>query len=559
MKHKIKIIVPLVLIVALLAAACWFFLAVKPDWTSSVFAYWADRLVISERYNRAISLYKIAGNLTPDNARVPVVLAETYVKAGNFTKAEYTLVSAITKDPDDVQLYTALSRIYVQQDKLLDAEQMLSRITHDEVREKIEPLRPEAPVITPESGYYNEYIDVTASCPNGTVYLTTDGTYPTISDDLYEAPVTLKGGETKLTAVAVGSNGLVSDVVRAGYTVGNVVEPAELQDAAIDAYVREVLGKYSTDEIMTDELWEVKELVIPETATTLADLSYFTGLQSLTVHNSANLDLSIIGQLTTLQELDVSGCTLSTSLLEMIGALPDLTKLNISNCAVSSINPLVGLTKLTYLNLAHNTISDITVLSSMTELTELNLSNNPIRTITYLNNCLKLQRLYVENCSISKLSSIAGNTVIEEIHAAENSIDDISVLDGCTALRILDITGNEVADISVLPKLPELMTFKADHNKITTIPKFDPATSKLVQFNVNYNEIADLSALAGLHTLNYVRADYNKVTDVTCLKDNYRIIQIDVWDNPINVEGIAAMQEVGIIVNYNPTYQPPQA
>ncbi len=559
MKRKLKIILPLVLIVALLAAACWFFLAVRPDWTSSVFAYWADRFVISERYNRAIPLYKLAGKLTPDNARVPVVLAQTYVKAGNYTKAEYTLVSAITEDPDAVELYTALSRIYVEQDKLLDAEQMLSRITHDEVKEKIKPLRPEAPVITPESGYYSEYIDVTASSPNGKVYLTTDGSYPTLSDDLYTEPVTLEGGETKITAIAVGSNGLVSDAVRAGYTVGNVVEPAELHDAAIDAYVREVLGKSFTDEIMTDELWEVKELVIPEDAASLVDLSYFTGLQSLTIHNSAKLDLSIIGQLTTLQELDLSGCTLSAGLLEMIGTLPDLTKLNISNCAVSSINALVGLTKLTYLNLAHNTISDITALSSMTELTELHLSNNPIRTITYLNNCLKLQKLHVENCSISKLSSIAGNTVIEEIYASENTIDDISVLDGCTALRVLDITGNAVEDISVLPKLPELTNFKADHNKITTIPKFDPATSKLVQFNVNYNEVTDLSPLAGLHTLNYVRADYNKVTDVTCLKDNYCIIQIDVWDNPVNVEGIAAMQDLGIIVNYNPTYKPAEA
>ena len=548
MKRTVKIVLPLVLIAVLLIGAGWFFLSFRRDVTATVFGYWGDRFAAAGRYERAISCYKAARTFEPDNERIPIILADTYVNAGNYTKAEYTLVSAITESPDSSALYIALSRAYVAQDKLLDAEQMLSRITSETVREEIDYLRPSAPVISPESGYYSEYISVTATSAGSSIYLTTDGTFPSLEKDLYTQPVAISGGETTVTALCVGENGLVSPVVYAGYTIGNVVEPVKLADSVLDAYVRE--------QLMTDELWTIESLELPEGITTLEDLPRFAGLKSLTMHDLNGLDLSVIGQLTTLTTLDVSGCTLPSDTLELIGSLPDLTSLNISGCAVQSINTLVGLTKLEYLNISNNTVSDITALSSMENLRELHLTNNPVRTITYLNNCLKLETLYVENCGISKLTSLAGNTSLQELYASDNELDDLSALEACTALRVIDVSSNQIDDISVLPSLPELTTFKADHNKITAVPTFDAETSKLVQFNVNYNEIENVQGLAGLMYLNYVRADYNKITSIACLKDCYTLIEIDVFDNPVNADEVAPLQEIGIIVNYNPKYKP---
>ena len=556
MKRTVKIVLPLVLIAVLLIGAGWFFLSFRRDVTATVFGYWGDRFAAAGRYERAISCYKAARTFEPDNERIPIILADTYVNAGNYTKAEYTLVSAITESPDSPALYIALSRAYVAQDKLLDAEQMLDRITSESVRETIDYLRPSAPVISPESGYYSEYIDVAAASAGSSIYLTTDGTFPSLEKDLYTQPVAISGGETTVTALCVGENGLVSPVVYAGYTIGNVVEPVKLADSVLEAYVREQLGKLSGEQLMTDELWTIESLELPEGITTLEDLPRFAGLKSLTMHDLNGLDLSVIGQLTTLNALDVAGCTLPSDTLELIGSLPDLTSLNISGCAVQSINALVGLTKLEYLNISNNTVSDITALSSMENLRELHLTNNPVRTITYLNNCLKLEVLYAENCGISKLTSLAGNTSLQELYASDNEIDDLSALEACAALRVIDVSSNQIDDISVLPSLPELTTFKADHNKIAAVPTFDAEVSKLVQFNVNYNEIESVQGLAGLMYLNYVRADYNKITSIACLKDCYTLIEIDVFDNPVNADEVAPLQEIGIIVNYNPKYEP---
>lgn len=209
-------------------------------------------------------------------------------------------------------------------------------------------------------------------------------------------------------AIAVGSNGLVSDAAYGGYTVGNVVEPVTLEDSALDTLVRELLGKTAADTIMTDELWEISELVLPDNMTTLNDLTRFAGLKQLSLHSANDLDLTQLASISTLESLDLSGCTISSSALAAICTLPELKSLNLSGCALADIAPLVALTGLQTLDLTNNTASDITALSALTELRELHLTNNPIKSITYLNNCLSLERLYIENCGIVRLSGIAG-------------------------------------------------------------------------------------------------------------------------------------------------------
>lgn len=289
MKYILKIFLIVLLVVAIIGAACWFFLVQRPDLTMSVFAYWGDHFYDAGRYNRAVSLYETACRLDPQNANLPVRLAQAYINSGNYTKAEYTLVSAITNNPESVQLYVALSKTYIAQDKILDAEQMLDRITSSDVKAQIDALRPRAPVLSPESGYYSEYIDVSVQATGGQAYLAVNLDFPSIQTDAYEGPVTLAAGDSKVVAVTVAENGLVSDAVYAGYTIGSVVEEVTLSDAALDSYVRELLGKRASDTLMSDELWEIEELVLPEGVEDLSDLTRFAGLTSLTIQNATGL------------------------------------------------------------------------------------------------------------------------------------------------------------------------------------------------------------------------------------------------------------------------------
>ena len=556
MKQILKAIVVLVLILAILGTGIWFFFFHRTDLTQSALNYWGDHFYEKGRYNRSIFFYRASVKLDPNDPWSNLRLADSYEKSGNYSKAEYTLVNAITQIPDSVQLYAALSKTYIEQDKLLDAEQMLNRISNDSVKAQIDELRPNAPVLSPESGTYSEYIDVSVTATSGTVYAVLNTDYPSIETDAYTEPFHLPGGVTKIVAISVGENGLVSDAAYGGYTIGNVVEEIKLTDPTFDGYVRELLGKTAYDPVYSDELWEITELDMPEGVKDLSDLLRFAGLKSLAIHDAVDLDFSIIGNLSTLTSLDLSGCTLSSSALEVVSLLPDLRHLNLSGCAISALNPLVGLTDLESLDLTNNTISDLTVLSNLTGLKELRLTNNPIRSVSYLNNCLKLERLFIENCGVSKLSGIAGNAALRELYASNNEIEDISVLSGCTALQVLDIANNSVSDISVITAFPDLHELIACNNRITAIPKID-ANTPLWNVNLNQNQIGDVTGLAEMKCLNFLYIDYNKVKDIACLKDCLTLTQIEAWDNPLELEAIPDMQENGIIVHYNPNYEPP--
>ena len=144
---------------------------------------------------------------------------------------------------------------------------------------------------------------------------------------------------------------------------------------------------------MSDELWEIEELTLPEGVQDISDLTRFAGLKTLTIQNAAGLDLSVLPQLTTLKTLDLSGTT------------PDLDagrhryaagaqKLVLQGCAVTAINPLVGLSNLEYLDLTNNSVSDLTAITALEHLKDLYLTNNPVKSITYLNSCLELERLH---------------------------------------------------------------------------------------------------------------------------------------------------------------------
>lgn len=494
----------------------------------------------------------------PTDAELAIRLADAYKQSGNYTKAEYTLVSAITQIPDSVSLYVALSETYVEQDKLLDAETMLSRITNDAVRTQIDALRPAAPVIEPESGNYSEYIDVTVTGSSGTVYAVCNSDFPASEQDVYTGPISLEAGESRIVALSVAENGLVSDAVYAGYTVGNVVEEVKLSDAGLDAYVRELLGKTAGSAIMSDELWAIEELDLPDTVVSLEDLSSFSGLRSLSLHHGTGLDLSVLSQLPTLRVLDLSGCTLSTAAMNTIVTLPELTSLNLSGCAVAEIDALISLQKLETLDLSNNTVSDLTALSALLALKELNLTNNPIASLSNLKNCTELETLYAGQCAITRITGLADHTKLKTLVLAGNQITDISALAGCTAIETLDLSGNSISDISVVSGFKQLVDLNVSSNQITQLPQFD-ADTPLWHVDVSHNQIESLAGLEGNLAVNFINADYNRIKSIAKLESCIMLVKMNLWDNPVDADEVKQLQDIGILINYNPNYTEPEA
>lgn len=548
-KHSVfRILIPILVVILLLAAgACaWlYFSGVGADFYISR----GDSALAGGRWNAAIRNYSIARQLT-DSPSVAVSLASAYEGAGNYTKAEYMLVSGIQSNPEQVELYVALSRIYVAQGKFLDADQMLSRAANDSVREQLQQRRPAPPELTPASGYYATYITVSAESKNA-VYLRTDGAYPSRESDRYTDPIELPGGETTICALAVDENGLVSPAVYAGYTIAGVIEPVTLNDPALDRQVRTLLGKEEGAQLMTNELWEIESLEL-NSLSAVDQLPLFTGVRELTISSASVTDFSPLSALTQLQKLTLSGCVLSDASLKSIGTLGELTCLRLSACALRDAAFLEKLTRLEELDLSNNALSSVAPLAGMTELKSLKLSNNPIESLSPLSGCTKLEELSAESCGLGSLEALLEMESLRVLDVGENQIADLKPLSGCKALTHLTLAGNAVQEISVLTELPALEELHAAHNEISLIPTFRKE-SALAVIDLDYNALSSVKGLEGLHYLNYVHVDYNHVSDLTPLADCPNLVQVDAWENPVSADSVQKLQERSIIVNYKPS------
>lgn len=571
MKKATRVLVPLLLAAVIIASCGWYLFVYDRDFTR-------DSLLNQARFhdlhgNPRISsfFYDLAYRFSDGDEDVAIELANQYKSSGNYTKAEYTLTNAINGGAT-AELYTALCKTYVEQDKLLDAVALLDNLSNPEIKAQLDAARPSAPAADHEPGYYSQYIDVNLTTSGTTMYYTTDGDYPSVEGNTYDSPITLPAGETTIYAIAVDENGLVSSLTALGYTITGVIEEVTFTDPAIEAAIRDILGTGTDNVLYTNELWTITEFTVPEGVATYGDLSLMPYLQTLTIHDQTLDSLTCLSSLSKLQTLDLTGCRFGAEELSVLAALPSLTSLTMADCGLSTIENLAGAQSLAYLDLRSNTIRNLEALSTMTTLTELYLQNNAVISLSQLSNLGSLQVLNISYNAVTSLAPIAGcvklttldadNNQLTSVDGADdlpllshlsvdyNSLTNVSSLSVCTELTNLSIANNDITDISALSSLTKLQIFDFSSNKVESLPAW-PDGSALHTIDGSYNALSSIDGLKNMESLAYVYMDYNLLTSVDALADCFCLVQVNVFGNEIS--DVSALREHDIIVNYDPT------
>ena len=570
MKRTFKRILPILLAIVTICSIIWYLFIYDRNFTRDMLLSGARFL--DDRGNHAFAawMYDQAYKQSKDNDTVAIELSDRFKEMGNYTKAENTLTRAIA-DGGSAELYIALSKTYLEQDKLLDAVTMLDSITDPTIKAQLDTIRPAAPTVDTNPGFYNQYLPVTVTPGDGQLYLTTDGEYPSIQDTPHNGTVTLESGENLLYALTVGDNGLVSSLSIFGYTVGGVIEPVELKDPVIDSLVRSQLQVSADATLYSSQLWEITALEIPEGAASFEDLARLPYLQSLTICGSTAPNLEGMQGLTQLTQLTMQGCSVSAVDLLIIASLPKLEKLALTDCGLSSIENLSALRTLTHLDLSNNSIRDLSALSFLSKLLELDLSHNALNNLNALSSlsglnklnvsynslssivplasCTGLKELNISNNTISALTGIEGLTTLTKLDASFNSLADVQELAACTELTQLDLSSNSLTDITSLNVLTKLQYFSFNRNEVVTLPAWGTGCA-LVTIDGSYNKIKNISGLAGYGQLNTVLMDYNKISSVNALSSCHNLIKVSVYGNP--VKDVSALTDMSVIVNYNP-------
>lgn len=571
MKKASKIIVPLLLAVLIIASIGWYLFVYDRDFTRDMLLQQARNFTDSGNTKVASWFYDLAYRHSGQDENVAIELANQYKAAGNYTKAEYTLSNAIA-DGATVELYTALCKTFVEQDKLLDAVNMLDNVSDPAIKAQLDEIRPAAPAADPAPGFYSQYISVSLSCGSGTLYYTTDGDYPSTEDPVFTEPITLSQGETTIKALCVAENGLVSPLTTLGYTVGGVIELVEFTDPAIESTLRATLNVDEDDAIYTNDLWGITEFTVPEGAVNLGDLALMPYLQKLTIEDQ-NIDtLACLATLSHLEELVMVGCKFPADDLSYLAALTSLEKLTMDTCSLSTIANLTNAQKLTYLDLSNNTIRNLDPISTMTGLKELYLdhnaltslaslstltnlevldvSYNSLTSISPLTTCLNLRQLKVGNNQLAELTAVDKLPYLTSLSADHNSLTDVSILSLCVTLTELNIANNQVTDISSFTTLTALETFDFSYNQVAELPQWTEGGA-LRTISGSNNLLESIDILANMEDLSYVYMDYNALTSVDAIAECFHLVLVNVYGNPI--EDVSALTSKSIIVNYDPT------
>ena len=572
MKKLIHFLVPLLMIVLVIASIGWYLFVYDRAFTRDLLLQQARDNDLKGNTSLSSWFYNLAYGFSGQDENVAIELANQYKASGNYTKAEVTLSKAI-RDGATKELYIALCKTYVEQDKILDAVSMLANIPNASIKAELEAMRPAAPQADYPSGYYSQYISVTLSSSEGTtLYYTTDGDYPSIADEPYSAPIELPLGESQVYAVSVADNGLVSPVTILGYTIGGVIEPVIFMDASMEQAIRAALGYDQSHVLYTNDLWQITELEVPSDAMTLEDLIYLTYLENLTVNGRNMSNLQDFAGLNHLKKLNLSGCRFPADSLKTIASLPHLKELNLSNCSLSTLSglenaesmeildisnntirnlePLSNMSALSELYLQHNAVANLTVVGGLPELTVLDVSYNALTSIAPLTGNVRLTKLNAANNQIGDVSAAASLPMLAELNLDYNSLTDISGLSGCASLKTLTVSNNQLSSIDALSGMNTLERLDFSYNSVSSLPDFG-ANSAMQVIDGSYNALESIDSIAKMADISYIYMDYNKLTSVDALADCFHLVQVNVYGNEI--PDVSALTEHDILVNYDPT------
>ena len=127
MKRFLKIFVPILLSLAIVFSIGWYFFSYDTELTKDIFLSWAKYFDSKDNTTLFTWFYDRACAQSKDPDAIAIEFANSYMEKGNFTKAEVTLNKAIV-DGADADVYVTLCNVYVRQNKILDALNLLNNM-----------------------------------------------------------------------------------------------------------------------------------------------------------------------------------------------------------------------------------------------------------------------------------------------------------------------------------------------------------------------------------------------------------------------------------------------
>ncbi len=296
----------------------------------------------------------------------------------------------------------------------------------------------------------------------------------------------LLGAAALLLATASGfALGRYTDFMAGAINYGGAVK---FHEPLIEQAVRKTLGKDETQAITPDELAEVTALYIrgnriassleeyhalgneimtspgstddKGSIASLADAALMPNLQVLMIGNQRVTDLSPLGNLKRLTDLDLDKNPVSD--ISAIGGLPNLESIGVNETKVTDLTPLAACPALKKMVLNSIPCDDFSFLASMGDIEYLHIVNiKPEKVLPHLRgkSARQLRLGYVALPSVTDLKGING---LQELFMDEVYLDDLTGIGELPYLTDLRFTSMHIEDLSPLLALKYLKRLEVD-------------------------------------------------------------------------------------------------
>lgn len=216
----------------------------------------------------------------------------------------------------------------------------------------------------------------------------------------------------------------------------------------------------------------IKEEDIEVKLSEITALGKLTKLEALKLKGNDIKDISPLGNLKNLKELDLSENRISDESIATLGSLTGLERLNLRECDVRDISCVENLSNLVYLNIHSNVnIKSIMPVAKLTKLKSLIMRNVPVGDqINALENLTNLYDLNIRNTSVTDISVLvkliekgalqdkAESKIIADVDIRDNPIP---ILEGASGYDPIRPYWNNIKNRNpdILPENPVLKVF----------------------------------------------------------------------------------------------------
>lgn len=148
--------------------------------------------------------------------------------------------------------------------------------------------------------------------------------------------------------------------------------------------------------------------------------------------------------------------------------IADLEKLSVSeNVQITSLQPVLHLSRLKQLEFTDTRITSLEVLASMKQLKIIRITKNPVSDLTPLAALTGLLELDISNTQVEELEPIQNLTNLETLKFSGTLVKNLKFLSRMFNLKVVEMYNTKISNLEVLEPMKGLKTLKIFNTKIS--------------------------------------------------------------------------------------------